>query len=74
MLLGKAHEARPSPFTVKWLNPSGVENEMVLFAQSHWHKAGGEFAFHGDCINFGKGKELFLDFWSKSYIFNVFLL
>lgn len=47
---------------------------MVLFAQSHWHKAGGEFAFHGDFINFGKGKELFLDFWSKSYIFNVFLL
>lgn len=40
---------------MKQLNPSGVENELELFAQSYWHKARDEFAFRGNCINFGRG-------------------
>lgn len=31
---------------------------MELFAQSYWQKARGKFAFHGKCINLGRGVEL----------------
>lgn len=58
MLLGKAQELECKPFIVKQLNPRGVEYELELFAQFYWLKARGEFAFHGNCINFGRGTEL----------------
>jgi len=68
MLLGRARELETGPFTMKLLNPSRVENELEVFAQAEE-----EFTFHEDCIHFGRGTDLSLNFWRKSYIFNVFL-